>query len=64
MTWIVNSMLWNATGVLCRQSPQQLSLLVAAVKQLMMDNVGNGVRKKRNVGVICYVLIRITMLEI
>ena len=44
MIWIVNSMLWNATGVLCSQSPQELSLLVAVVKQLMMDDDGNEVR--------------------
>jgi len=60
----VNSTLRNATGVLCSQSPQELSLLVAGVKQLMMDDDGNGVRQKRNVCFICYVLIRIAVLEI
>ena len=44
MMWIVHSMLWNATGVLCSQSPQLFSLLVAGVKQLMMDDSGSGVR--------------------
>lgn len=37
-------MLWNATGVMCSQRHQQLSLPVAGVKQLMMDDDGNGVR--------------------
>jgi len=52
-------MLRNATGVLCSQNPQALSLLVAGVKQLVMDDDGNGVRQQRNVCFMCYVLIRI-----